>query len=374
MGIYEELCVPRIINAMGTFTLYGGSKMSHQTLMDMYDAASSFVDIRLLQHKLSDAIATLTYNEAAYVCSGASAGIYCSFLAALAVHFGKKMRYLKRDDFEKGEIIIFCSHRNPYDIVIDQLGLKIVQIAYANHTLPSVYEDIKNVINENTVAIYYLESGWVAAGAPKMDEVIRVAHDNHIPVIVDAAAMTPPVENLWKYTSMGADLAIFSGGKDIHGPQVSGLIVGKKEYISILLEEAFPVHGYGRMFKIGREEMVGFYSALKQYMSCDLSQRQCEAEEQIAYISNALADCPYYTTERVYPNEAGQPIARMKIKLSEELGTGELVAYLRDGRPPVIVATDVDGGVFINPMSLSMEDVIVICEKLLAFIEQKDII
>ena len=75
MGIYEALGVPPVINAMGTFTIYGGSKMSPQTLRDMQEAAASFVDIRHLQRRLSQAAAELTHNEAAYICGGASCGI-----------------------------------------------------------------------------------------------------------------------------------------------------------------------------------------------------------------------------------------------------------------------------------------------------------
>ena len=50
-----------------------------------------------------------------------------------------------------------------------------------------------------------------------------------LPVIVDAAAQIPPVENLWRFTGeggLGADLAIFSGGKGLCGPQGSGLLLG----------------------------------------------------------------------------------------------------------------------------------------------------
>ena len=38
----------------------------------------------------------------------------------------------------------------------------------------------------------------------------------------DCAADVPPVENLWKYTAMGFDLVVFSGGKGIRGPQSAG--------------------------------------------------------------------------------------------------------------------------------------------------------
>lgn len=61
-----------------------------------------------------------------------------------------------------------------------------------------------------------------------LETMVEVAHRHGVPVIVDAAAQNPPAENLWKFTGMGADLVIFSGGKTMRGPQDSGLIVGKR--------------------------------------------------------------------------------------------------------------------------------------------------
>ena len=139
MGIYEELGVPPVINAMGTFTIYGGSKMSPQTLRDMQEAAASFVDIRHLQRRLSQAAAELTHNEAAYICGGASCGVYLSLLAAIAKKRGKKVRHLTREDFYRSEVILFRSHRNPYDIVLDQLGVKLVELAYQSQGPPGGY-------------------------------------------------------------------------------------------------------------------------------------------------------------------------------------------------------------------------------------------
>ena len=142
MGIYEELGVPPVIHAMGTFTIYGGSNMSPQTLRDMQEAAASFVDIRLLQRRLSQAVAELTHNEAAYICGGASCGVYLSLLAAIAKKRGKKVRHLSREDFYRSEVILFRPHRNPYDIVLDQLGVKLVELAYPNHSLKDPCGDI----------------------------------------------------------------------------------------------------------------------------------------------------------------------------------------------------------------------------------------
>lgn len=370
MGIYEELGVPPVINAMGTFTIYGGSKMSPQTLRDMQEAAASFVDIRHLQRRLSQAAAELTHNEAAYICGGASCGVYLSLLAAIAKKRGKKVRHLTREDFYRSEVILFRSHRNPYDIVLDQLGVKLVELAYPNHSLKDPLGDILAAVTPDTAAVYYLESGWVAPGAPALSDVTRAARTAEIPVVLDAAAMLPPVENLWAYTAAGVDLAVFSGGKDLRGPQSSGLIVGSLSLIGILLEEGFPTHGYGRMFKVGREEMVGLYSALKQFLAADHGARKREAEEQVALAQNMLGGHPLYDPLRSYPNEAGQPIPRVHVRLKGgAVSSGQILEFLAAGSPPVIAADSGPDGFYLNPMTLTMAEMELICRWLLDFTE-----
>lgn len=293
--------------------------------------------------------------------------MYLSLLSAVAVKKKKRMRHLSKTDFSTSEVVVFRSHRNPFDVVISQLGLELVELAYSNHYLINPYEDINNAISENTIAVYYLMSGWVAPGAPSLDTVISIAHDRGIPVIVDAAAMTPPVENLWNYTNLGADLVIFSGGKDIHGPQASGLILGKKKYIDILLEEGFPVHGYGRMLKVGREEMVGLYSALKQYLNQDFEDVLKDAENQVAYACSVLAECPFYCPARSFPNEAGQPVPRVRVALPSDIDSSTILDYLKTCKPAIILAADGEHAFFINPMSMTMDDMKTVCNSLLSF-------
>ena len=58
--IYSQLGVQKIINATGTFTVLGGSRMSDKTLEDMKTAASNFVQIKDLQKKI---IPPLLYNQ-----------------------------------------------------------------------------------------------------------------------------------------------------------------------------------------------------------------------------------------------------------------------------------------------------------------------
>ena len=45
MGIYEELGVRRVVNAAGTYTAVGASRMRRETLEAMAEASESYVEI-----------------------------------------------------------------------------------------------------------------------------------------------------------------------------------------------------------------------------------------------------------------------------------------------------------------------------------------
>ena len=99
---------------------------------------------------------------------------------------------------------------------------------------------------------------------------------------MDAAALLPPVENLWRFTGMGADLAIFSGGKTLSGPQDSGLILGRADLIRDCQRFGAPTHGICRSSKTSREAIAGLYAAVKRYVEQD--------QEASAKALHALAD------------------------------------------------------------------------------------
>jgi seryl-tRNA(Sec) selenium transferase len=86
-----------------------------------------------------------------------------------------------------------------------------------------------------------------------------------LPLIVYAAQL-PPIDNLWRFTEAGADAVCFSGGKGLRGPQGSGLVLGKKWIIDGVAMIGPPTHGIARSQKVGREEIVGLFTALEEYL------------------------------------------------------------------------------------------------------------
>ena len=83
-------------------------------------------------------------------------------------------------------------------------------------------------------------------------------------MIVDAAAQIPPIANLWHFTrDLGADLAIFSGGKGLRGPQSAGLVLGRPDLIAACRLNGSPNHAIGRPMKVGKEELIGMLAAVE---------------------------------------------------------------------------------------------------------------
>jgi len=354
-SVYKKLNITPLINAAGTYTIIGGSRMSEKTLTDMAEATRSHADIRELQRKVNLKLAELTKNEAACVCNGAAAGLYLAAAACIAKKAGRAIRYLSQKEITEYEIIMFTAHRNPYDWSIRQLGVSLKDVGYPNIIQPASKLDLKNAINEKTAGIFFMFSnpgGWIPDGGLDLKSTLEIADEFRIPVVVDAAAQVPPVENLWNFTHMGAKAALFSGGKDLRGPQSSGLIVGKKEFVETIIETNFPNYGIGRMLKTGREEIVGLLSAVEQYVTMDHEERNQWVEKQIEKLIRFSKKSDLYRIYRSFPNEAGQPMARAEIILSISNFTLEkLSASLKNGLPSIFTLVD-RGRLFINPMTL----------------------
>ncbi|MCL2768290.1 MAG: hypothetical protein FWE49_06165, partial [Synergistaceae bacterium] len=166
--IYAELGVKKVINAAGTYTMVGGSRMSERTLEAMSEAARSHVVIKELQAKVHERLALLTKNEAAFVTNGAACALHITSAAAFSRHYERPHASLSTEQIAKCEIIIHRAHRNPYDWALKLSGAKIVEIGYPNMILPTTPEDLELAITENTAAVYYFfmpPGGWMPLGA-----------------------------------------------------------------------------------------------------------------------------------------------------------------------------------------------------------------
>lgn len=358
MDIYEELGVKKIINAAGTYTIVGASRMSDKTLHDLNEAAHYNVMIQDLQKAVHKKVAELTHNEAAYLCNSCCVALYLSAAACVSRKYGKYLNDIPKEDIIKCNVVVPGGHLNPYARSIRQMGLD-TKVVGPEHMRDAMTEDeLVAGIDENTVAIYFItttDDGYLGENCINLKDAIRIAHEHGLPIIVDAAAHTPPVSNLWHFSrDMGADIVCFSGGKDIRGPQASGLIVGKKEYLDIIEGIGFPIYSVGRMMKIGREEIIALYSAIKQYVEYDEQARIAWTERIVEKFNKDVAKTKYFHGERRWPNQAGQHLARIYLKIEHgcPISVDELQQRFKDYEPYGILAFGDSNGLFINPQML----------------------
>ncbi|HOR42824.1 MAG TPA: hypothetical protein PK111_06670, partial [Atribacterota bacterium] len=190
---YDDLGVRRIINAAGTYTKYGGSLISAEVIRAMEIASHSFVDIDELLQKTGDYIAKCLNVEAALITAGAAAGLTLSTAACIAGSEQESIRLLPNTEGMKNEFIIMRCHRNPYDQAMIMAGAKFIEVGNAIET--HLWE-VENAIGEETAGIAFFVQSEMLEASLSLKEVIKIARDRNIRIIVDAAAELPPIENL----------------------------------------------------------------------------------------------------------------------------------------------------------------------------------
>ena len=289
MGVYEDLGVRTIINAWGNATLTGGSIMRPEVLAAMEEASREYVWLPELLEKAGERVAELAGVEAAYITSGAAAGIAISVAACMAGTEIDKMLQLPDTRGMKDEVIVQASQIGGYDNMIEIAGAKVVAVGDEHGTDP---EQLEAAFSEQTVALVHFFA-YASAGDVPLEQVIETAHERGVTVIVDAAAEFPPYPILRRFIDMGADLAIFSGGKGLRGPQCTGLVLGRKDLIEACAVQASPNHGVGRPTKVGKEEIVGLVTALELYATEAIQQEERTSwDERCAHMSSEISRVP----------------------------------------------------------------------------------
>jgi L-seryl-tRNA(Ser) seleniumtransferase len=271
----------------------------------------------------------------------------------------------------KREIVVQRLHRNGYDHAVRQVGVDLVEIG--DHTGTN-RDDLLAALGEETAGIFWFQGAMNRPEELPLEEVIAVAKEHGIPVVVDAAAQLPPVSNLWGFTELGADLALFSGGKDLRGPQATGLILGRRELVDCCRVHGNPNHAIGRPMKVGKEEMLGLLAAVERYLKLDHQARSAWCERIVTMWNEALNDRGGVVARRDFPNEAGQPLPRSLVLIDPETAgvTREhVIEELAEGAPAISVAPAEPDGLYLNPMTLEEGEAETVCERLLEILSSK---
>ena len=360
MDFYGSLGVAKRINAAAYYTALGGSIMGPEVITAMNDASKSFISMHELQLKAGKKIAKLTKNEGAFITTGAAAGIVLSLLAFRTKGDINEIQRIIDGTAGPSEVIIQTGHRIPYDPAIKLAGSTIITVGNAIQTFE--YE-LESAINTNTTAIFYVAGAHLAAPVLSLEAVVRIARKHKVPVVVDAAAQLPPLSNLWHFTrDCGADLVIFSGGKTFKGPQSTGLILGKANWIEAVRANGSPFQRFARAFKVGKEEIAGITTAVERYVNHDHAGEFKSWEKVIDVWVSELSPIGNLKVLREELNEAGQPIPRVAIHFPKEIAL-DVVAALQKLDPIVEVVHNLRDTIWLSADGLQKgEEKIVIAQ------------
>lgn len=342
MNFYSDLNLRPIVNAATTFTALGGSLMPEEVLDAMTDAAGSFVDMHELHLAAGKRLAELTRNESAYVTSGCAAALILALLGIRSKGDPGVLTEFPGRNLAPSEVIMHAAHRIPYDAAIAMSGVTIRQIGNIQQTFAW---ELEAAITEDTAAVLYVAGSHLPQVALPLPDVVRIAHSHGVPVIVDAAAQLPPVENLWRFTrDEGADVAVFSGGKALRGPQASGFMVGAPEIIEAARQNGAPFQRWARAMKVGKEEIAGLLAAVERFVNLDHAALHAHWQETVETWYSGLEEVDGITLRPETHNEAGQPVPRLYIGMNDKGHAARVLDALHNASPRIAVHPDIRNG------------------------------
>ncbi|MFC7442832.1 DgaE family pyridoxal phosphate-dependent ammonia lyase [Laceyella putida] len=249
-----------------------------------------------------------------------------------AVIAGTQLTRIERLPDSEGlhnEIVLQKGHAVHFGASITQMialgGGKAMEAGHANHVEK---RHLMEAITDRTAALMYVKSHHaVQKGMQSLETMLSVAQEHKIPLIVDAAAEA----DLRRYTAMGADLVIYSGGKAIEGP-TSGLICGRADLIEACRAQ---YKGIGRAMKVGKEAIIGLLTALQRYGT---REETAQAQKQrMGWLIDQLTDINGLEC-RLARDEAGREIYRAELRIdAQRLGWSatELMKRLEGGDPAI---------------------------------------
>jgi L-seryl-tRNA(Ser) seleniumtransferase len=323
----------------------------------MTAAARAFVPLTDLQEAVGRQIASLVGCEAAMVTAGAASALTLATAACVAGKDPEKIRRIPECAGMKDQVVIQKAHRYGYDHAVRNVGVRLVEV-----------EDgaaLVRAVGPRTAMLLFFNDAD-AAGRIKVEEFARLGKRLNVPTLNDAAAELPPADNLRRYLRMGYDLVAFSGGKGLRGPQAAGLLLGRKDLIEAAALNNNPhTDTIGRTNKVGKEELVGMWAALKAYVEQDHAAVWRDWENRAEAIAAAVRRVRGVTVEKFVPPLANHT-PHLRISWGAGLGVtpAEVVRRLREGSPRIEVRPPVPGAVELSVWMLEPEEVVVVGRRL----------
>jgi len=358
--IYQSIGVRPFINGVGTLTVNGGSLELPEVRAAMDAAAQHMVQLDELMEGVGKRLAELTGAEWGIVTAGCAAAMTLATLACVSGgNPDKHIRLPNMDGLEKDEVIIPKHSRNNYDAAIRAVGVRLIEVNNA--------QELEAAIGPRTAMIYIFAGPQADAGTPSFEEITRIARQKNIPVLTDAAAEVLTIPNV--HLQRGSTMVAYSGGKQLRGPQCSGLLLGRKDLVTAAWVHSAPHHGFARNMKVGKEEIIGALAAVEAWVKRDHKAIWRQMLDQLNHIAKRVSSIPGITTETHEPAGLSNRSPGLNIRWdAAKLGiSGQQLSQILDTTDPRILvgaSRGAQNGISITAFNLKPGDEKVIADRL----------
>jgi L-seryl-tRNA(Ser) seleniumtransferase len=345
--LYADLDARPVINAAGAYTILGGSQLSPGVLQAMADSNRYFADLKGLLLSSGTIIAERLGAEAALVTSGAAAALALASASCMTREHPEMLERLPDSRGIPNQVLTQRLTRQKYDRCIEFSGAHLIEYGGADGT--SV-EQLTDAIGPETVALHYFVPPDTLPGLLPLETVIEVGHACGLPVIVDAAGHTYPLDEMKRYARAGADLVCYAS-KYFNGPNSAGVLVGRKDLIDLAMTNSFigfETSGQltvGRPMKVDRQEVFAVVVALREWLSMDHEERWLGYAERCDLLLRSLAGSPgVREAYRISEREVPVPVVRdgVRLVLESEAAAQRVFERMRDGEPSIWVKAEDD--------------------------------
>jgi D-glucosaminate-6-phosphate ammonia-lyase len=253
---YLRLDVRPFINCASVRTIHGGSLMRPEVKAAMGRAASQFVNIYELMEKAGKRIGELMGCEFGIVTPGSAAAVCLGTAGAVAGNDPERISRLPRTEGMRNKVLMPKGHRFSYDHAIRMVGTTIHEFASR--------DELAKLLEDPAVAMICVYGLMEPGGPVPLEDMIALARPKNVPIMVDAAS--EHIERPSPWLVRGADMVIYSGGKFLQAPQVTGLLLGREKIIRAAWANASPHQGIGRPMKVSKEDIIGVVTALEYWI------------------------------------------------------------------------------------------------------------
>jgi L-seryl-tRNA(Ser) seleniumtransferase len=200
----------------------------------------------------------------------------------------------------------------------------------------------------------------VRYGCVELEELIKLAHEAGVPLIVDGAAQDLRCREL---ITSGVDLLVMSAHKYLCST-TAGIVAGRKDLVEAVYLQN---RGIGRGMKAGKEAIVGAMAALECRMLMDVAAWQAEQDRKVELILELLEGVPGLSLS-VEPDPNGNPFSRVRLTPDPETtghNASSLAVALAEGDPTVVARAHhaSEGYICLDAIDLVDNDIRIVCRK-----------